>query len=184
LLALLSRPNVVSFAGGIAGSSLFPDEALYETFARLMWTRREVFDSFDWVLQAGIIATVAGLNAITIAMLLANDFSGPSRVALSRLLAIAAITVTANLPFLFLPSDIMDTTDTVIVAITVPNLLYSSSTVLGEWYTASAKPAIDTLLDGRAALWIGSILTTLWCCARLQRGRWHRISERGSSQHA
>ncbi|RNJ41802.1 hypothetical protein B5V01_21675 [Mesorhizobium erdmanii] len=72
------------------------------------------FSGFDWVLQAGIIATVAGLNAITIAMLLANDVSGLRRIALPRLLAIATMVVTANLLFLFLPSDVVGTTDTVI----------------------------------------------------------------------
>jgi hypothetical protein len=129
------------------------------------------FSGFDWVLQAGIIATVAGLNAITIAMLLTNDFSGMRRIAFTRLLAIAVMAVAANLLFLFFPSDVMGTTDTVIVAITDPNFSYTAGMVLDEWYAASAKPAVDAMLDGRAVLWVGSILATLWGCARMQGSR-------------
>ncbi|MGY3404822.1 Zn-dependent protease with chaperone function [Bradyrhizobium sp. GM5.1] len=129
------------------------------------------FSGFDWVLQAGIIATLAGLNAITTAMLLTNDFSGMRRIAFTRLLAIAVMAVAANLLFLFFPSDVMGTTDTVIVAITDPNFSYTAGTVLREWYAASAKPAVDAMLDGRAVLWAGSILVTLWGCARMRGSR-------------
>ncbi|PTS88472.1 hypothetical protein DBR17_04470 [Sphingomonas sp. HMWF008] len=138
------------------------------------------FSGFEWVLQAGIIATVAGLNAITIAMLLTNDLSGARRIILSRLVAITAMVVVANLLLLFQPSDVMGTTDTVVVALTDPNFSYSMSDVLAKWYTASAKPAVDALLDGRAILWGGSTLTILWCCSRMQGSRWRQFIGTGA----
>lgn len=138
------------------------------------------FSGFDWVLQVGIIATVAGLNAITIAMLLANDFSGTRHVAYPRLLEMASMAVVANVLFLFLPSDVMGSTDTVLVAITDPNFSYTASPVLREWYTASAKPVVDALLDGRAVLWVGSVFATLWACMRMRGSRPRSIAGAGA----
>lgn len=126
------------------------------------------FSGFDWVLQAGVIAAVAALNAITIAMLLANDFTGMKRIAALRMLGMATMVVAANLAFLLLPSEVMGTTDTLVVAITDPNFSYLASDIIREWYSASVQPVADPLLDGRAASWVVAVLATLWCSTRVQ----------------
>ena len=76
----------------------------------------------------------------------------------------------ANLLFLFSPSAVMGTTDTIIVAISDPNFIYAGSEfsqALSEWYAAGAKPAIDTLFDGRAELWVTVIFCTLWLSGKV-----------------
>ena len=154
----LFTPKYRYFAASIAlGIFLIVDGAL-------------AFSGFDWILQVGIIATVAGLNAITIAMFLAINTAVPGGVGFSRRLAIAAIVVTANVLFLFSPSAVMGTTDTIIVAMSDPNFTYAGdafSEALSEWYMASAKPAIDALFDGRAELWVTVIFCTLWLSGKV-----------------
>ncbi|NUZ09090.1 hypothetical protein [Piscinibacter koreensis] len=129
------------------------------------------FSGFDWILQAAVVATIAAVNAITVAMFFGVDRVMPGGVGLRRGLATAAIVVAVNGLFLFSPTEVMGTTRTMVVAVSDPNFAYGPSEIrrfLSEWYGAAAKPAIDAILDGRAQLWTLVVFLALQALAKMR----------------
>lgn len=122
------------------------------------------FSGFDWVLQVGIIASVAALNAITVSMVMALAWDGRPVTAVPRLAWIATIVVAANSLFLFSSSAVMGTTGELVTAYFDPNFA-SDETALHDaydaWCTVVGKPVVDAMADGRFLLWSLSVLGAL-----------------------
>jgi hypothetical protein len=136
------------------------------------------FTGFDWVLQVGIVATLAALNAITVA-LAARRIVGRDVINALRSLPSAAVVVAINAIILFSPSRVMGTTGEVVVELTDPNFSHDPEAfrqTLGNWYVAAAKPVVDALADGRFVLWVAAVWGGLLLLGAVRSTRRDRVA--------
>ena len=166
----LLAPKYRYFAASIALSVL------------LIFNGALAFSGFDWVLQSGVIATVAALNAITVSMAVALVWDGRPRAAAPRLTMTALIVVAANMLFLFSPTEVMGTTSEMITAYSDPNFANEDykQKACDAWYAAVGKPAVEAIADGRFLLWVVVVLAALLLLRAASPGVRRRVAAIGA----